>query len=343
MAPTLSSVRSYDPHWLLDDAAHSRRVANGWTDGWQSAYQNVAGLPWTGVGREAALRAHGSGLTQAQTHASTLTASAASTEATYHELINEKNALLRQVDEIQGEGYQVAEDFLVTPGPKMKGAEALLRVPDMAQKTAALTEAAGQLFAHDAAAGAQVAAPAATFADVPFTTLPHTIVPVDNGTPDLPAPVQPPIQPQNLGELLGAGAPTNPGLDNYLGSLSAVSAQPAPPVQPPMPTSRPPGVPRGVPIPPMMTKPPADDGYWNPGPEPGWTEENPKTGPVLGGVVTGATLGCETGAGWAAAIAAPALPAEIIAPELGCVAGGVIGAIPPLAYPWVDNVIEGGG
>jgi hypothetical protein len=336
MAPTLSSVRNYDPHWLLDDAAHSRRTANGWTDGWQTAYQNVAAIPWTGIGREAALATHRSGLTQASTHAATLTASAAGAEQAYHELINEKQAILRQVDEIQGEGYQVAESFTVLPGPRMKGAEIVLRAPDMAQKTAALTEAAGQLFAHDAAAGAQVAAPVATFADAPMSVAHGGIQLVDRATP-IP-------DPGDLGSIAPPDMPdsSTPFLDRYQASIGATPPQTGEPVAP-MPTSRPPNVPKGVPLPPVMTKPPPNDGVFEPGPDPGFTEENPKTGPVLGAAVMGGTLGCETGAGWAAALSAPVIPAEGIAVPVGCATGAVIGAAPPLLYPWVDNLLEGGG
>jgi hypothetical protein len=336
MAPTLSSIRNYDPRWLLDDASHSRRVANGWTDAWSGAYSSVEGIPWTGTGREAALAAHGADLSRAQSHAATLTASAATTEQTYHDLVNERDALLRQVDQATNEGYQVTESFTVMPGPKMKGAEVILRAPDMAQKTAALTEAAGQLFANDAAAGAAVAAPAATFADAPMAVAHNGVQLVDKVTP-IPSPgdlssIAPPDMPDT----------SAPFLDGYQASIGATPPQTGEPVAP-MPTSRPPNVPKGVPLPPVMTKPPPNDGVFEPGPDPGFTEENPRTGPVLGAAVMGGTLGCETGAGWAAALSAPVIPAEAIAVPVGCATGAAIGAAPPLLYPWVDNLLEGGG
>jgi hypothetical protein len=68
-------------------------------------------------------------------------------------------------------------------------------------------------------------------------------------------------------------------------------------------------------------------------------EKNPDPGAVVSGI----TAGCAGGSGIAAAIAVPVPPAEIAAPEIGCVSGAVVGASGALLTPWLDNLFHGLG
>jgi hypothetical protein len=92
-----------------------------------------------------------------------------------------------------------------------------------------------------------------------------------------------------------------------------------------------------------MGKPYPNDGFFQPGPNTDYTEENPHKGAVIQGGAVGLISGCAAGAGWMAAIAAPEVPAEAFAPEVGCVLGLVSGEVGPLGVPWLDNAIEGEG
>jgi hypothetical protein len=324
MIPTLSQLQSYDPTWLRDAAQRWSNAAQMWTDTGAAAVHSLRNTSWQGHAADEAMTAHQATAAAATTHADTLTQAAQAARRGYDELTQMRDSLRRQVNDAQQAGYQVTEPLAVMPGQNMTPMQAAVNLPDMVQRTTQLQEAAVNLGAHDATVAASV-----TTAPMDFTST-HVSA-VDFKTS--PADEQPPIAPLDQPDI-----PV--GVQRYLTSAGALGG---PSTGAPLVTQFP-GMTKAPPFgAPVMGKPPPNDGYFEPGPQPGFTEENPKAGATVGGIITGGVLGCETGGAWFAAVAAPVVPAEAIAPEIGCATGAAVGAIGPLLYPWLDNALEGGG
>lgn len=116
MTPTLSGVRAYDPAYLRQAAAHWRSLAGAWTSTWSAANHNLLGSGWHGVGAQSALDAHAADWVAANGHADSLTQAAEAAERGYEELTAMRDGLLDQVRQIQQQGYEVSDAFVVSPG-----------------------------------------------------------------------------------------------------------------------------------------------------------------------------------------------------------------------------------
>jgi hypothetical protein len=169
---TVTGVRAYDPKHLLDAYHKWHTLGGAWVDITAQAHAAVAGANWSGTGHNDSVEAHRSDWTAANSRFSNLKGDAQYAEKSYHDLINERDNLLRGVDEAQQQGFVVLDDFTAQPNTK-DPIVAVLKQGQAAQLTSQLTAQATQLMTHDGEVGAELTERAAAYSPIPDWKPPH--------------------------------------------------------------------------------------------------------------------------------------------------------------------------
>jgi hypothetical protein len=221
---TLPQVRAADWSHLLDAAQHWNHTAQTWEQTWHQALNAVGNAWWTGTGQLSAVQAHSADWAIALSHAEALRGAAGAAATGHDNLMAMRAALLDAVDQTTQQGYQVSEDFTVTPPPTMPSWMAVVVAPDIIARTTELQTRNAALQAYDADVASQISQPAAQFAATGFKTdgdNASDIAPPDvPDQPKLPTPpnmtVLPPGPPFDKSDDSGMPAEQNPQVGDLL-------------------------------------------------------------------------------------------------------------------------------
>ncbi|WP_245847514.1 hypothetical protein [Mycobacterium szulgai] len=340
MPATLSQILAWSTEHLIDAAGYWTKTADQWEDAFFQMRNQSYAVDWSGAGGDALGERTSADLLIVSAKADMLREAAGIARNGSGDISAAQRRVLYGVEDAHNAGSTVGEDLSVTdthtsstPAEQAaRQAQAQAFAGDIRLRAQQLDEAdakvAGQLTAATADLGSVdfaqspipnpvAQAPATHRKGVQLVDFkqdggispPPPFAPLD--TPDgTPPPPQPPFIPQYEQALTAPRAPATPG--------------------PPMPSyvGHPPGMTRLPPGPPF-----------DPAQSVGSAEKNPEMGPLI----AGAAGGCAGGAGIAAAIVSPFPPAEVVAPETGCIAGAATAASTYLGGIWLENLLNGNG